>query len=121
MMLDLKWWRWMPGMRGFLDGAPFRVIEGATDGYALLEVWFEEKDFRELVPLIAEASNLTPDLRDPATIGCIMSLVRESRRGVVLISHGQGWWSVEDDDVTFDHDNTTTFEEALLKALETAS
>jgi hypothetical protein len=73
-------WRWMPGMKilvglnDYGDYGALRVIgankDGAPltrDGYGRVTVW---------------QHNPSPDLRDPATRGCVMALVDELRLGV---------------------------------------
>lgn len=61
-----------------------------------------------------------PDLSDPATLGCLLALVREAWGDKVVIQWGQGWWSVETDTHTWDNDNTPSLQRALVAALETA-
>ncbi len=68
-----KGWRWMPGMLALdADGEeyPCRVIDDRKS------VVYEDGDgaIREGV---ASRSDV-PDLRDPATVGCLLALVREA-------------------------------------------
>jgi len=61
-----------------------------------------------------------PDIFQPATLGCLVVLVQEAYGDKVVISQGNGWWSVETDHYRWDDDNTTSFQEALVKTLEAA-
>jgi hypothetical protein len=55
-----KRWRWMPGMRYQVSGTVGRLTDSQCKGK---------------LPLVAEAR---PDLTDPATLGCLLALVREA-------------------------------------------
>lgn len=61
-----KGWRWMPGMRCLVGPlhAPYRYV---THDYAPPE----GKD-------VAFTDPVLPDLTDPATLGCLLALVREA-------------------------------------------
>ena len=63
-----KHWRWMPGMKA-LDG--YRVLTSKDDGYN-----FSSVDIDGYQDLATDWS--TPDLSDPATVGCLLALVREA-------------------------------------------
>jgi len=76
-MLDLarraaacRGWRWMPGMR-ILGGS--RVTEStlAVQGWCL------------------------PDLRDPATLGCLLALVREATTAYASLTFEPGYLHTE--------------------------
>ena len=55
----IKGWRWMPGMRWCLPcGTTGRIIGDSPSAHLLAEGW--------------------PDLSDPATIGCLLALVRKA-------------------------------------------
>lgn len=57
-----KKWKWLPGMRAVgRKGHP--------------EAWFRVEE--KLSKLTGDWSKAVPDLSDPATIGCILELVRE--------------------------------------------
>jgi len=74
-----KRWRWMPGMR-------YQV--------GLLASRLSDSQCKGKLPLVAEAR---PDLSDPATLGCLLALVREALkpRGwgftLCLANMGAGW------------------------------
>jgi hypothetical protein len=60
--VSCKKWKWLPGMRAVgRKGAP--------------EAWFRVEE--NLPKLHGDWSEALPDLSDPATIGCLLSLVRE--------------------------------------------
>ena len=64
-----KGWRWMPGM---LDDDGCTVCSASDDGYLLLA---GSED--SVVGWWPVAERL-PDLSDPATLGCLLALVREA-------------------------------------------
>ena len=64
-----KGWRWLPGM---LDSDGWRY-SGESEGAHWW--WHPEEDQGEL-PLTQVRG--TPDLTDPATLGCLLALVREA-------------------------------------------
>jgi hypothetical protein len=68
-----KGWRWLPGMLArYGDGAAWhRLTDG--DGYGL--------PFKHRPPNPRDA---WPDLRDPATLGCLLALVREAYPGCAI-------------------------------------
>jgi hypothetical protein len=78
-------WRWMPGM---LSDKGLRVTRCDDDGYVV--------GYYENLSYIAECvSGSTPDLSDPATLGCLLALVRESWGPTASVSVNlSGFWAV---------------------------
>jgi hypothetical protein len=76
-----KRWSWMPGMMAFVPAEH----EGGT-GYSVRvtqEHWERNSEF---------PSGTTPNMYDPATIGCLLALVRDVwGAGVYLLPNG-GWY-----------------------------
>ena len=70
-------WRWMPGM---LDTDGWRILRGeeASGGASLANADGELMHDRSL------SLAVLPDLTDPATIGCLMVLVREAWGDVTI-------------------------------------
>jgi len=63
-----KRWRWMPGM---LSNKGLRVTRRDSDGYVV--GYYQDLSYiAECVP------GTLPDLSDPATLGCILALVRKA-------------------------------------------
>lgn len=86
-------------MRGMLD------MQGRTWDTSLLWRWSNDVD--------------VPDLRDPATLGCLLALVREAHDevGLVPICMGDGEWQLLSHS---GHVVGTCEAEALVAALEAA-
>ena len=80
-----KRWRWMPGM---LSNKDLRVTRCDDDGYVV--------GYYENMSYIAECvSGSTPDLSDPATLGCLLALVREAWGSEATVSVNiSGFWAV---------------------------
>ena len=78
-------WRWMPGM---LSGRDLRVSRCDDDGYVV--------GYYENLSYIAECvPDSLPDLRDPATLGCLLALVREAWGPEATVSVNiSGFWAV---------------------------
>jgi hypothetical protein len=67
-----KHWRWMPGM--YIQPLEFRVV------------WFDDfavGECDQISYLWDRIPDAYPDLSDPATIGCLLALVREAWKGNV--------------------------------------
>ena len=84
-----KRWRWMDGMRtqgG--DRAQGRIDLGLEDSYS----WDVDTSGYRLF----DGATELPDLTDPATLGCLLALVREAwdDRGVYNVLRPSGIWMV---------------------------
>ena len=80
-------WRWLPGMRDAVDGD--RVVSVSTRGQALWVRWAKAGEANQRWP-----SSRKPDLDDPATLGCLLALVREAwgDESVYARLSGTGGW-----------------------------
>ena len=65
-----KRWRWMPGMR---SEKGLRIVRRDDDGH-VIGYYDNQWYMSECVP------GSLPDLSDPATLGCLLALVREAHR-----------------------------------------
>ena len=88
-----KRWRWMPGMLSNKDlrvtrCKDLRVTRCDDDGYVV--------GYYENLSYIAECVPGTlPDLSDPATLGCLLALVREAWGPTASVSVNlSGFWAV---------------------------
>lgn len=124
-----KHWRWMPGML-----LQWRTSRGAVYCGRVCNieepdaVWCEGREDRFDWP---ELPKCWPDLSDPATLGCLLHLVREAHEDADIVafvvhSHGspERWCVDVGPDPDF-HDERkyvyrTTEVEALVAALEVA-
>jgi hypothetical protein len=107
-------WRWMPGM---VTTYGQRIARVDADGYT---VAYQRGGHLQMV----EADAL-PDLTDPATLGCLLALVREAWREPTLSVAwaGGGWYVVQLIRRSVDAlrwIDTATEAEALVAALEAA-
>lgn len=118
-----KAWRWMPGMR-YREKWP-------TEDEAIWGRWSSEDEddtgYTVCKTTKVEADGVhLPDLTDPATIGCLLKMVREAHRDPQINTHAdlvdslnQFSWQV----CSYDCDYTgwcDTEAEALVCALEAA-
>lgn len=110
-------WRWMPGMLAVSRG---RIIDSDSDGYTVAYI--------RGGTVYVVAPDDTPDLSDPATLGCLLALVREAWDDPRLSTYPirmigcAPWWNVgvpwETDGAFFA--TASTEAEALVAALEAA-
>lgn len=70
-----KGWRWMPRMRLAGDGWAATVAVVAGD---MLRVILADEGGDRLTVVTRSAGESLPDLDDPATLGCLLALVREA-------------------------------------------
>ena len=78
--MSCKGWRWLPGMLA-LDSSneehPARIID------ARRTVVYEDNDGAIHEGVVSHAD--VPDLTDPATLGCLLALVREAWEGQFVV------------------------------------
>lgn len=104
-------WRWMRGMKT-TTGDTFIAFADADEAY-----WLAHPDDPCEVDPIA---GMLPNLSDPATLGCLLALVREAYPDAYTVPQFGGGWEVAspvDADVVGDG---LTEAEALVAALEGA-
>lgn len=108
-----KHWRWMPGMR---------IMDSGEERYRIVWVFGDwmycDNDVRFYPPY----ADITPDLTDPATLGCLLHLVREAWG---YVEHSYTWEPSDNDPYWTVWCGATYFEghtevEALVAALEAA-
>lgn len=87
-------------LRGMLD------LQGRTWDTSLLWRWNSACD--------------VPDLRDPATLGCVMALVREAHGRRCYTQACGGYWTVQNADSEQAWGDFTSEAEALVAALKDA-
>lgn len=127
-----KRWRWMPGMKAkhrwaehirivTCDGKspdPYIVIND-DEGPILATV--DEYGVMGSFPDAESAYPFLPDLTDPATLGCLLAVVRDAHRDAFMAAGCDGDdWIVADCD-GFEVSRGRSEREALVLALEVAS
>ena len=133
-----KHWRWMPGMLAKAVWSDARILRGQGDWPVLAAIDHGHDGFMlhhprkapcNLFPEANSAYPFLPDLTDPATLGCLLQLVRESLgvpdlyvAPVEYIGPGPApaWraWAVEGPDLHVHATSGKTEAEALVAALE---
>ena len=115
-------WRWMPGMLLVCpkSGACYRATNGVPAwDHGIYQAGGISEDWH------AASDNVVPGLTDPATIGCLLALVREALGFGVWLEpvalQGQPIrWCVYGIGVVWDSGAHDTREAALVAALEAA-
>ena len=82
-------WRWMPGMLASSGAGSYRIIE-VWPSAGRLQVAKSLRGKR-VVGEVLDGGHLLPNLTDPATLGCILALVREASRTPTLHMLPQSW------------------------------
>jgi hypothetical protein len=116
-----KHWRWMEGMAFLKDGHRYRIVYISDDGHSVGAENNRGDCFHGRI------DKFLPDLNDPATLGCLLALVREvwGDRLLHVEPYHSGEWHVwpapgleVDRDTTIWHGETEAA--ALVAALEVA-
>jgi hypothetical protein len=126
-----KRWRWMEGMRTVhnpeygVSGVPQTWVLPVSDG-GLVDVgqhYQRRGQFPSALGQCVPGGGLgtrLPDLQDPATLGCLLALVREAWGEKVVIRIGTGWWEIEAERFISDDTCAVSLAESLVAALEAA-
>jgi hypothetical protein len=105
-----KHWRWMAGMLAAQRGSSSRVVSVDDD-----RVWLAG-------PVWCPSEPGLPDLDDPATLGCLLRIVRDAygQRGISLFTYfdDPGWAVIDERGDELGTGETEA--EALVSALEAA-
>ena len=114
-----KHWRWM---RGMLTHRGSRVFETTKDQLGAEHVFIMKRD--GFSSYLFPEDRHVPDLSDPATLGCLLALVREAWNDHSLCANDAGpydlmFWHVYTDDRNIS-EGCQTEAEALVAALEAA-
>ena len=111
-----KHWRWMPGMMD-LHGNRFLFSDGSGCW------WISDGDIEAVIDEASDSD--TPNLSDPATLGCLLNLVREAHTNELISTFNRAMmindWCVVGEDHHGVHiyaENQVSEIEALVAALE---
>jgi len=75
--------RWMPGM---VTETGVRVLRRDTDGYTI------GYGPRTSYCIMEVTSDALPDLSDPATLGCLLAIVRKRFPNATTATDDERWW-----------------------------
>ena len=108
--VDCKHWRWMAGMR--VRGID-KLCVGVTANKGC-------PMYRDGYGNLSPVPHAEPDLTDPATIGCLLALVRDAHRDAYMAAgcDGEDW--IVADCHGLEVSRGQSEREALVKALEAA-
>ena len=89
-LVACKGWRWMPGM-ATVQGE--RVVLMGDDGTLRLAAPWGGTDVTAVRSFVDSSGACLPDLTDPATLGCLLALVRAAwgMSGLSLTPWSDGW------------------------------
>ncbi len=77
-LVSAPWFRWMAGMQAATVTGPVRVCGFDLEGKQAMAEAVLCSDYQEgYRPFWRKKAGLTPDLSDPATMGCVRVLLRE--------------------------------------------
>lgn len=95
--LACRGWRWMPGMANLTKPGE-RVVKVSDGGSVVWGRPYQDNDAAEehWTTWLDDDGWETPDLDDPATLGCLLALVREAHPDAAAIAcvpqlDGAGW------------------------------
>jgi hypothetical protein len=118
--VEAKGWRWMPGMRIRSIRMHLRIIGRNGDGSYRLSWDDPDRPIEGDNYSAEDLSKAKPDLTDPATIGCLLALVRDAHRDAYMAAgcDGEDWIVADCDGLQVSRGRSER--EVLVKALEAA-